>query len=238
MKNSFWAGSGVVGVFSYMEICVRFPPLSNCVVPGGASSSCQIKIIHFLSFRCAFFPCSCISLLRCLFFHLCQNSWDYLFYLTETFLMYISLFCIDKIHFVFQGYLFSCIMVAWITAEIEHEFTLPSVHVHEECTAIKVPFPGWKQHSSVDPSGSARLRAAAPPGTRWHGWLVLSVKVHVPGHRGLSHPSHITSFRLQSARLTCHAHGCVSYKCSLRGRYKDRDAVDCGIILMLAYLAS
>lgn len=97
------------------------------------------------------------------------------------------------------------------------------MHVQEECTAIKVPFPGWKQHSSAGSSGSAHLRAAAPPGTRWHGWLVLSVKVHVPGHRGLSHPSHVTSLRLQNVRLTCHAHGCVSYKCSLRGCYKDQD---------------
>lgn len=83
---------------------------------------------------------------------------------------------------------------------IKHEFVAPPEHVQEECTAIKVPFLGWKQHSSAGSSGSARLCAAAPRGTHWHGWL-LSMKVHVPGHRGLSHPSHVTSFRASECTL-------------------------------------
>lgn len=95
-----------------------------------------------------------------------------------------------------------------IRAEIERtsspcmkqEFTPLPEQVEEECTAIKVPFLGWKQHSSAGSSGSARLRAAAPRGTQWHGWLP-SMKGHVPGHRGLTHPSHVTSFRASECPL-------------------------------------
>lgn len=87
--------------------------------------------------------------------------------------------------------------------------------------------------------GLVRLCSSA-----WHCCLLLSMLVCVPqnGQRGLSHPGHVTSFGIKQLlsgwismhNVVCCINVCVGGWCS---QLKEQDALDCGIIQILAYLA-
>lgn len=48
-------------------------------------------------------------------------------------------------------------------------------------------------------SDSAPPGVAALPSTPWHCCLLPAILVHVPVQRGLTHPGHVTSFRINSS---------------------------------------